>query len=141
MERRSDTIRNVGARRALRKTLPPPSGVDYRLARRALLRDVRRGFRSRVDVCDAHPELLRAGEHLGQRMKDACPVCDAKELRAVTYTYEGRNVRKGRARREEDIRALRDHPAEIICYVVEVCLGCRWNHLIRQYVTGRREAV
>jgi hypothetical protein len=141
MERRSGSIRNVGARRALRKTLPPPPGVDYRLARRALLRDVRRGFRSRVDVCDAHPELLRAGEFLGTPMKDACPVCDGRDLRAVTYTYEGRNVRKGRARREEDIRALRDGAVAVDCYVVEVCLGCRWNHLIRQFVAGRREAV
>lgn len=130
----------VGERRALGKKAPAP-GVDYRLARRALLRDLRRGLRSKIDVCDAHPELVRAGRHIGEPLRDPCPVCDSDDLRAVFYTYEGRNARKGRARRPEDVRALRNHPVEIMCYVVEVCLDCNWNHLVRQFVTGQREAV
>jgi hypothetical protein len=32
--------------------------TDYALARRALLRDLERGTVTRLDVCDAHPELL-----------------------------------------------------------------------------------
>ena len=43
-----------GKRRALL------AAVDYTLAKRALLRDFRGGILSRFDVCDAHPELLRA---------------------------------------------------------------------------------
>ena len=35
--------------------------VDYTLAKRALLRDFRQGLLSRLEICDAHPELLRAG--------------------------------------------------------------------------------
>lgn len=130
----------IGERKVLGRR-SAPRGVDYRLARRALLLDVRRGFKSLVDVCDAHPELLRAGRYIGERLTDPCPVCDSKDLRAVFYTYEGTNLRRGRARRPEDVRAMRDHPAEIVCYVVEVCLDCQWNHLVRQFVVGRREAV
>ena len=45
----------------------PPSGargrrhVDYVLARRSVLRDLRSGRLERSEVCDAHPELIRAG--------------------------------------------------------------------------------
>lgn len=127
-------------RRALGKSLPPP-GVDYRLARLALLRDFRAGLRSRIDLCDAHPELVRAARHIGEPLNSPCPVCDSEDLRAVYYTYEGRNTRKGRARRPEDVRALRGKATEIDCYVIEVCADCSWNHLIRQFAAGRREAV
>ena len=40
--------------------------VDYALARRAVLRDLRTGKRDRLDVCDAHPELLRAARNIGE---------------------------------------------------------------------------
>ena len=40
--------------------------TDYALARRALLRDLERGAVARLDVCDAHPELLRAARHVGE---------------------------------------------------------------------------
>lgn len=126
----------AGRRRARGKNSAPP-GVDYRLARLALLRDFRAGLRSRVDICDAHPELVRAARHIGELLSHPCPICDSEDLRAVFYTYEGRNVKKGRARRPEDIRALRNGPTQIDCYVIEVCAGCNWNHLIRQFVTGR----
>ncbi len=39
--------------------------VDYRMARRALLREVRQGLRAVADVRDAHPELLRAAKWIG----------------------------------------------------------------------------
>src|SRR6476469_2083681 len=51
--------------------------VDYALARRAVLRDLRTGKRARLDVCDAQPELLRAARNLGERVDGDCPVCGA----------------------------------------------------------------
>ena len=46
------------------------SVTDYALARRAVLRDFRRGTLTRLDVCDAHPELLRAAQFIGTDIDD-----------------------------------------------------------------------
>ena len=51
------------------------SVTDYALARRAVLRDFRRGTLTRLDVCDAHPELIRAAQFIGTDVDDECPVC------------------------------------------------------------------
>lgn len=117
--------------------------VDYRLARRALLRDLRSGMVSKIDVCDAHPELMRAARFIGEPAADACPICDAKELRVVLYTY-GRELKgreNGRVRRAEELEDLRQRYGEFACYVVEVCTGCSWNHLVRSFLTGNKHAV
>src|ERR1700745_2318239 len=55
--------------------------TDYALARRALLRALRRGTVARHDVCDAHPELLRAARHVGEPAAHECPVCSAGHVR------------------------------------------------------------
>ena len=62
-----------------------PSHVDYALARRAVLRDLRRGSISGHDVCDAHPELLRAGRNVGERAPHDGPVCGRDHVRFVSY--------------------------------------------------------
>ncbi|MDQ3642318.1 MAG: ABC transporter substrate-binding protein, partial [Actinomycetota bacterium] len=43
-----------------------PGEVDYRLVRRHAIDEFRRGRLSRLDVCDAHPELLRAARNVGE---------------------------------------------------------------------------
>ena len=50
--------------------------VDYTLAKRAKLTELRGGRLSRDDVCDAHPELLRAARNVG---------FGPSELRSVLY--------------------------------------------------------
>ena len=72
--------------------------TDYALARRALLRDLRRGTVARHDVCDAHPELLRAARHVGEPATHECPVCSAGHVRYVSYVY-GEHLRQLLARR------------------------------------------
>ncbi|MCA1832469.1 MAG: DUF5318 domain-containing protein [Actinobacteria bacterium] len=115
--------------------------IDYRMAKIATLRDVRKGRVSRFDVCDAHPELLRAAKHIGQLTSDICPICEKEELRLVVYTYgKALKRRNGSVRRAQELRALRREVDEFVCYVVEVCTGCYWNHLVRSFVTGRRHA-
>lgn len=116
--------------------------VDYRMARRALLRDLRTGLRSRADVCDAHPELMRAAKHIGEQTCESCPICGEDGLRAVFYAY-GKELRRdsGRVARKEDLAELRERYAEFDCYVVEVCTECHWNHLVRSFTTGFRHAV
>ena len=118
------------------------STVDYRMARRALLRNLRRGFVSRADVCDAHPELIRAARFIGEEVEDTCPVCEKERLKVVVYTYgkELRGRENGRVRRRADLAELKARVGEFSCYVVEVCNGCRWNHLVRSFQTGHRHA-
>lgn len=117
------------------------AAVDYRMAKKALLHDVRRGRVSLFDVCDAHPELLRAARHIGQETSDECPICEKAQLRVVLYTYgKGLKRRNGSVSRAQDLRELRSQIDEFTCYVVEVCTQCNWNHLVRSFVTGRRHA-
>jgi hypothetical protein len=121
---------------------PRPSGpvVDYTLARRWVLRSLRRGALSTTDVCDAHPELLRAGKNIGEDVPEPCPVCSHDSLRRVSYVY-GDELKRNNGRvvypaewLGELVRSY-DH---FICYLVEVCVDCSWNHLVRAYSAGRR---
>jgi hypothetical protein len=115
--------------------------IDYRMAKLAVLREVRVGRRSRFDVCDAHPELIRAAKHIGNPVSDLCPICEQAPLKVLFYTY-GKELKRGngRVRRAEDLPSLRREVGEFVCYVVEVCTECSWNHLVRSFVTGYRHA-
>ena len=61
--------------------------VDYTLAKRALLRDVQRGLLGLTDICDAHPELMRAAHHVGEPSGHDCPVCGKEKLVLLAYVY------------------------------------------------------
>src|SRR3954468_17148508 len=61
--------------------------TDYAPARRAVLRDFRRGALTKLEVCDAHPELIRAASGICTDLDDECPVCGATNLRLVSYVY------------------------------------------------------
>jgi hypothetical protein len=113
--------------------------VDYTLAKRALLRDVRRGMLSVLDICDAHPELIRAAKYVGKETGLACPVCDREGLRLLAYVYADNLKRNnGRVWSLEQALALAARTKGGTCYVVEVCTGCSWNHLAEAFV--RRSA-
>jgi hypothetical protein len=117
--------------------------VDYALARRAVLRDLRTGKRARLDVCDAQPELLRAARNLGEPLDSDCPVCGADGLVLVSYVY-GDGLRRANGRcieTEEELAQLDATCEEFSRYVVEVCVECHWNHLQRHELHGRRHAV
>jgi len=104
--------------------------VDYTLAKRALLRDWRQGLLSRREICDAHPELIRAAKYLGQEASRPCPVCQSLELRLLAYVYaDGLNGDNGRAFQVQEGLALAAAKRGGTAYVVEVCTACSWNHL------------
>src|SRR5436305_1756875 len=86
---RPSRLRTRGSKRlGAHLHFPAMSSVtDYALARRAVLRDFRRGTLTRLDVCDAHPELIRAAQFIGTDLDDECPVCAAGNLRLVSYVY------------------------------------------------------
>src|ERR687893_2339544 len=124
------------------RTPPPPSGplVDYSLARRATLARLRGGSLDTSDVCDAHPELMRAARNIGEEAPQKCPVCSHETLRQVRYVY-GEDLRRNNGRvvyPDEWLRELAREHDQFTCYVVEVCIDCAWNHLVRSYLAGRR---
>src|ERR687888_319496 len=63
------------------------SRVDYSLARRAVLREYHSGQISRFEICDAHPDLLRAARYSGEKTPSACPVCDGGPVALVSYAF------------------------------------------------------
>jgi Family of unknown function (DUF5318) len=119
-----------------------PRHADYALARRAVLRDLQRGAVTRLDVCDAHPELLRAGRNLGEAAPHECPVCGEGNVRFVSYVYGDKlGAANGRCiSMPGELEKLGAAHDEFARYVVEVCLDCRWNHLSRRELHGRRYA-
>jgi hypothetical protein len=109
--------------------------VDYTLAKRALLRDFRRGVLSRFEICDAHPELMRAARYLGAPATRPCPVCRSDDLRLLAYVYaDGLRRNNGRAFEVEEGLKLAARERGGACYVVEVCTNCCWNHLSEAFL-------
>jgi hypothetical protein len=115
--------------------------VDYRLARNAIVREFRRGRLSRLDVCDAHPELVRAARGVGEPSREDCPICDDAKVVLVTYVFGGRLPAGGRCvSSRAEMAKLTRGARELACYVVEVCPECSWNHLARTFPVGRTRA-
>ena len=117
--------------------------IDYALARRASLAALAAGRVRRSEICDAQPYLLRAARYHGERGAGPCPVCKAESLTTVTYTY-GECFRaevNGRARATRELEALAAELPEFSVFVVEVCPGCKWNHLLTSYLLGTGEPV
>ena len=112
--------------------------VDYSLQRRALLREVYSGRVGTYEVCDASPYLLSAARFHGDATEDRCPVCRRENLTHVNYIY-GDELKHsaGQARSSVELPTLATAFREIQVYVVEVCRGCGWNHLVEQFVMGR----
>ena len=106
--------------------------VDHRLARRMLINQVRLGRISRTEVCDAHPELIRAARNVGTPTATDCPICEESKLSIVTYVFGHGLPSSGRCvTTAKEMRQLRNRAGEQTAYVVEACPECRWHHLLR----------
>jgi hypothetical protein len=124
--------------------LEPPERrdlVDHALARRALLREVFGGglfsTTSPADVCDASPYLVRAADELGVATDRTCPICRRRPLREVSWVFgDALGPMSGTARTPRQLAALAARRPEFAVYDVEVCAGCRWNHLLRSWRAG-----
>ena len=112
--------------------------VDYSLRRRAVLREVYSGRVGTYEVCDASPYLRSAAKYHGEPTEIRCPICRRENLIQVHYIY-GDELRQsaGQARRKAELHVLAMTLGEFQVYVVEVCRGCGWNHLVEQYLLGR----
>jgi Family of unknown function (DUF5318) len=112
--------------------------VDYSLRKRSLLREVHSGRVGTYEVCDASPYLLSAAKFHGDQTDERCPVCRRENLTHVHYIY-GDELKQsaGQARSRVELPVLATSVQEIQVYVVEVCRGCGWNHLVEQFLLGR----
>lgn len=117
--------------------------VDYRMARRATILDVREGLTPKDAVCDAHPDLVRAGTHIGQPVDDDCPMCGADALAHVTYVFptHGPAARRGKAIPRESLLMQAQRLGDLAVYTVEVCCACRWHHLVEKFDLQARRRV
>ncbi|WP_415044662.1 DUF5318 family protein [Gordonia sp. (in: high G+C Gram-positive bacteria)] len=115
--------------------------VDYALAKRAKLAEVRAGRIGLDEVCDADAYLLRAAQFHGVPTGLACPVCRKEQVTQVSWVFGSSLGRtSGSARMPAEIARLDARAGEFAVHVVEVCRTCRWNHLIRSYVAGLASA-
>jgi Family of unknown function (DUF5318) len=114
--------------------------VEYKLARNAVVKDFHKGRLSRLDVCDAHPELIRAAQNVGIPLEENCPICEEHNLVHVTYVFGPRLPPNGTCpATKTELEKICRRSTGLLCYVVEVCPECRWNHLLRQYPSSGRQ--
>lgn len=112
--------------------------VDYSLQKRALLREVYSNRVGTYEVCDASPYLKSAARFHGDPTEERCPICRRENLIHVNYIYgDELKTSAGQARSQAELPLLAMTVREFKVYVVEVCRGCGWNHLVEQYVLGR----
>ena len=112
-----------------------PGEIDYRLERQRILAAFRSGAQSALRVCDAQDELMRNAAHCGTPTTELCPVCASTTLVHVTYVFGPRLPSSGRCTTSlAEMQRLARRKAPYTAYVVEVCVDCRWNHLVRSFL-------
>ena len=113
--------------------------VDYRLARNMAVSEFHKGRLSRLDLCDAQPELLRAATNVGEETREDCPICEEVKVRLVSYAFGSRLPPSGTCVTSKgELAKLSKGGRELRCYVVEVCPSCSWNHLARSFTVAPR---
>ncbi len=115
--------------------------VDYRIARNATVKAWKDKQLGRLEVCDAQRELRRNAEFCGAATDRDCPVCTVEGLVEVTYVFGPYLPKHGRCvTTRKEMQRLQQRRSVSTGYVVEVCLECGWNHLIRRYTMGGAKA-
>ncbi len=117
---------------------PAGASLEYGLQRSVLLAEVELGRKTRLDVCDAHPELLRAARSgVGTKTDERCPICDDDLLRHVTYVFGAKLPPGGTCpTTKTELNRLKRREEPVTCFEVEVCPSCAWHHLLRRYPAG-----
>lgn len=114
-----------------------PGQIDYRLIRKHTVDEFHRGRLSRIDVCDAQAELMRAAVNCGRTSRETCPICEEDQVVLVTFVFGSRLPAHGRCiTSAKELDKLGRRANELACYVVEVCPSCAWNHLVRSFPAG-----
>ena len=112
-----------------------PGEIDYRLARRMLISEYKKGRLDRHEVCDGQKELMRAARNVGEPSERDCPICEEHKLVLLTYVFGPRMPAHGRCvTTKKEVAALPRDGGDLAAYVVEVCPACKWNHLARTFL-------
>lgn len=115
----------------------PRQILDYILARRAVLEQIKYDALMREQVCDADPYLIRAAKNHGETTERTCPICAKSELVHVNYTFgDDLGYLSGRVKSSTDLKLMAYEYGHFRVYVVEACTLCGWNHLHMSYVLG-----
>ena len=111
--------------------------VDFALKKRATIAGIYRGLNTTSDACDADPYLRRAAKHHGQLTDRDCPMCHKDKVHELQYTFGDQlGQYSGRIKTDEELAEMQSEYGEFRVYIVEVCLGCGWNHLTASYLLG-----
>jgi len=114
-----------------------PGAIDYRLMRRAIISEFKKGRLAQHEVCDAHPELVRAARNVGEATQEDCPICEEAQLVLVTFVFGPQLPAHGRCITSKgELAKLGKSARDLAAYVVEVCPECSWNHLARTFLLG-----
>lgn len=107
--------------------------IDYRILRASVVARYSAGSIDRSEVCDAHPELIRAAQNVGVEKPGECPICEAETLVDVRYVFGPRLPSHGRCiSLQAELNRFARRAGKHTLYTVEVCQSCNWNHLLRR---------
>ena len=111
--------------------------VDFTLRKRATIAAIYRGLNTTSDACDAHPYLSLAAKHHGLLTQRDCPMCRRDKVHELQYTFGDQlGQYSGRIKNDSELDEMQSEFGEFRVYVVEVCLGCGWNHLTSSFLLG-----
>lgn len=115
----------------------PRHVLDYVLAKRATLEQIKNDALARERICDADPYLIRAAKNHGEKSELNCPICTKSQLSLVTYVYgDDLGYLAGRVKNSNELPEMAFEYGHFRVYLVEVCTLCGWNHLQLSYVLG-----
>ena len=78
-----------------------------RTQKRRVLQQYQAGALSTHDVCDAHPELLRAAHNYSFKQSGDCPICSEITLVTVSYVFGPRLPSHGRCVNSKGLDRIR----------------------------------
>jgi hypothetical protein len=111
--------------------------VDFTLRKRATIAAIYRGLNTTSDACDAHPYLRMAAKYHGLLTQRDCPMCRRDKVHELQYTFGDQlGQYSGRIKNDSELDEMQSEFGEFCVYVVEVCLGCGWNHLTASFLLG-----
>jgi hypothetical protein len=111
--------------------------VDFTLRKRATIAAIYRGLNTTSDACDSHPYLRMAAKHHGLLTQRDCPMCRRDKVHELQYTFGDQlGQYSGRIKNDSELDEMQSEFGEFRVYVVEVCLGCGWNHLTASFLLG-----
>ncbi|NCV84028.1 MAG: hypothetical protein EBW41_04985 [Actinobacteria bacterium] len=66
-----------------------------------------------------------------------CPMCRKDKVTELQYVFGDQlGQYSGRIKNNDELDEMQSEYGEFRVYVVEVCLGCGWNHLTASYLLG-----